>query len=99
MVLNEFKAYHKSLIGDKCTQAIYKGCDVETSIGTKHFSYTAEDRQNIQDLLQFLRPRKISHYHIMQMGTIVKSLLDLILYLFSPYYLLIKFTTLHIVIS
>lgn len=50
MSLDEFKAYHKSLIGDKCTQAIYKGCDVETSIGTKHFSYTAEDQQNIQDL-------------------------------------------------
>lgn len=50
MSLEEFKAYHKSVIGDKCTQAIYKGCDVETSLGTKHFSYTAEDQQNVQDL-------------------------------------------------
>lgn len=50
MSLEEFKTYHKSLIGDKCTQAIYNGCDIDTSLGTKHFSYTAEDQQNIQDL-------------------------------------------------
>lgn len=50
MNLEEFKTYYKSLIGAKCTQAIYSGCDIDTSLGTKHFSYTAEDQQNIQDL-------------------------------------------------
>lgn len=50
MSLEEFKTYYKSIIGGQCKQAIYSGCDIETSLGTKHFSYTAEDQQNIQDL-------------------------------------------------
>ena len=50
MTLEEYKDYYKSLIGEECTKAIYNGCDVDTSLGTKHFSYTLEDQNNIQDL-------------------------------------------------
>lgn len=54
MTLDEFKDYYKSLIGNECTNAIYAGCDVNTSLGLKHFSYTAEDQRNIQDLFMTL---------------------------------------------
>ena len=50
MTLEEFKAYQKNVIGKQCREAIYNGTDVETSLGTKHFSYTLEDQSNIKDL-------------------------------------------------
>lgn len=50
MTLDEFKIYYKNIIGNKCSDAIYNGLDIETSFGVKHFSYTADDQSNIQDL-------------------------------------------------
>lgn len=51
MTLDEFKDYYKEQIGKQCTYAIENGVDVETSLGTKHFSYTIEDQSNIKDLV------------------------------------------------
>lgn len=54
MTVEEFKMYYKSLLGNECTKAIYEGCDVTTSLGKKHFSYTADDQNNIQDLITII---------------------------------------------
>lgn len=46
--IDEMKAYVLGVFGEACTQAIYKGSDVETSKGVKHFSYTDEDQRNLK---------------------------------------------------
>lgn len=46
--IEEMKAYVLGVFGEACTQAIYEGTDVETSKGTKHFSYTDEDQRNLK---------------------------------------------------
>lgn len=50
MTLDEFKMYYKDIVGNQCSAAIHNGLDVELSFGVKHFSYTADDQTNIQDL-------------------------------------------------
>jgi hypothetical protein len=37
-------------VGDTCTNTIYSGIDVETSIGTKHFALTSNDQLNLFSL-------------------------------------------------
>ena len=54
MSVAEFKNYYKTLIGNECTKAIEAGLDVDTSLGTKHFSYTIEDQSNIKDLYNLI---------------------------------------------
>ena len=51
LTLEEYKTYQKDLVGKECDKAIYSGSDVETSLGTKHFSYTLEDQNNISELI------------------------------------------------
>lgn len=54
MTLEEFKAYYKNIIGEKCRKVIYDGIDIVTSLGKKHFSYTLEDQSNVKDLYTVL---------------------------------------------
>lgn len=65
MSLSEFQDYQKSLLGQACTAAIYRGVDVITSHhGKQHFSYTAEDQRNLKDLYDTARDLKVSlPYH------------------------------------
>ena len=51
MNVDEFRNYYKEQIGKQCTAAIENGLDIETSLGTQHFSYTIEDQSNIKDLI------------------------------------------------
>lgn len=46
--LDELIEYTVMQFQKACTQAIYDGCDVDTSVGIKHFSYTDDDQRNLK---------------------------------------------------
>lgn len=64
MTIDEYKLYKKSQIGDVCRATIYSGTDVETSHGTKHFSYTDDDQANMKVLFDAASKTKVgAPYH------------------------------------
>jgi len=48
--LEEARNYQLEIVNRECTETIYAGIDVETSIGTEHFSLTEADQLNITAL-------------------------------------------------
>lgn len=47
LTLNEAKEYQIDFVGKQCSESIYKGIDVETSLGVEHFSLDDTDQSNI----------------------------------------------------
>ncbi|MCR1842510.1 hypothetical protein [Murimonas intestini] len=50
MSASELKTYKKSVLQAECKKSIYEGIIIKTSIGSQHFSYTAEDQRNLESL-------------------------------------------------
>lgn len=48
--VEEARKYQLNIINKECQEVIYLGIDVETSVGTEHFSLTLEDQSNITAL-------------------------------------------------
>lgn len=50
MGLEEYRAYKIAQLSDECSNEIFKGLDIETTKGTKHFTYTYDDQFNVKTL-------------------------------------------------
>jgi hypothetical protein len=53
----------KELVAAHCTEDIYKGVDIETTLGTEHFSLTITDQNNISKLVIFSQQGHSVLYH------------------------------------
>lgn len=47
LTLDEAKEYQIDFVGKKCSECIYRGIDIETSLGIEHFSLDDTDQSNI----------------------------------------------------
>ena len=50
MMTDELQDYVKKTTSEKCRETIYNGTDVETSYGTEHLTFNADDQRNLKEL-------------------------------------------------